>query len=457
MADRREEMEAWYAEMVAELGAWIRREEPSERAIAERADCSRDRARRLAQRARAGEDLPQQLKETGAPGGDRELTAKGGRIRTLGQLLDAAKVDTDEWTVKTWTANAWEQNSVAQGLVTLHQVKASLERRRVPLRPPATRFVPPKDGPGPAPRAGKLWVFLPDSQHGIRWVGDRFQAAVTMHDPAAVDVSIQLIKHLRPDGVGLLGDMADFAEVSLKFPRDPSITGTTQAAVDLLYYDLCRIRAAAPKAEILWSEGNHDDRPTRALRQTIPALDGLRPAGSRHPMGDVSHLLNLDSLGIELVGPYSDHRGHYIGDVKGDPRSVIDMRHGDLIRSDGVSSGSAVLKATTHHRVRGHDHRRWLASKTVHGHIAGLGPTSWEVHAMSPGCLCRIGGIVPGVGAEEDWQQGIGLAWVHEDRVFFELVPIQGGRAVYGGRVFTGDPDLTGAAESTGWTQLLAV
>ena len=53
--------------------------------------------------------------------------------------------------------------------------------------------------------------------------------------------------------------------------------------------------------------------------------------------------------------------------------------------------------------------------------------------ALSPGCLCRVDGAVPGVTLRPDWQQGWG--WLARDsergQVYGAAVPIVEGRTVY--------------------------
>lgn len=56
------------------------------------------------------------------------IEAKGVRIKTLDQLLEATEIDLDVWRVKDYTVNTYEQHSVDRGLVTLYQVKARIER-----------------------------------------------------------------------------------------------------------------------------------------------------------------------------------------------------------------------------------------------------------------------------------------------------------------------------------------
>lgn len=53
------------------------------------------------------------------------------RIKTLDDLIEAARIDTNQWFIKRWTANSWEQAQNQNGetvIVSLHQVKANLER-----------------------------------------------------------------------------------------------------------------------------------------------------------------------------------------------------------------------------------------------------------------------------------------------------------------------------------------
>jgi hypothetical protein len=56
--------------------------------------------------------------------------------------------------------------------------------------------------------------------------------------------------------------------------------------------------------------------------------------------------------------------------------------------------------------------------------------------AYSPGCVCRIDGVVPGVRAQQNWQQGFGV--VHYNKKFFQIVhvPVFEGKGYYNGRVY---------------------
>jgi len=439
---------AWYASALGELAEWIRRESPSVRAIARRAGCSRHRAVALRDRAYALEDRRGQVEDT-TDGVDRTLLARGGRIQTLPQLLDAAEVDLEQWAVSSWKANAWEQNSAAEGLVTLRQVKATLERRALPVRPARTRLADPVPVSRPARpgRSGTLVLCVPDTQHGIRWLDTRYQRAITTHDPAAIDLALQVAADLQPDRIVLGGDHVDAAAVG-RYRKDASVRQTMQPTIDLLGYDLARLRAACPNAVIDWLDGNHDQRLADHLVDEVPEAADLRPANTATPAMSLANLLHFAALGIQRHGPYGGPEEQMWLHQDVDP---VALRHAGKLRQDGLSSAAANLAAANHHLVCFHEHRRYIAWKTVHG---PRGPR--EVGNLNPGALVRLGGVVPGVHPRENWQQGLGLVWLEDDGAHLELIAIRNGRARYGDRVWFGNPSLDEVADATEWGQLVA-
>lgn len=440
--------DGWYQAKLAELAAWIRAKRPSERKIAKRAECGRERARRLRARALRGEDLQQQVKESTDADGERTIVATGHRIRTLTDLLTAADVDLDEWAVTRWSPNAWEQHSQKDGLVTLHQVKAHLERRALPVRPAQAITLPPVQPPRPAPdRAGKLVLCIPDTQHGVRWRDNRYRSMVTTHDPAAIDVAIQIAADLQPDRIVLGGDHLDAAAIG-RYRKDQSVRQTLQPTIDLCGFDFARLRAAAPHADMDLLPSNHDQRLDDHLTDCAPEIAGLRPAGGGRPVVSLETLLRLDELRIRTHGAYGgpDEQLWIHEDV--DP---VALRHAGKLRHDGLSSAASNLAEATTHFVCFHEHRAWMAARTIYDHRGAR-----EITAMNPGALVRRGGVVPGVTPRENWQQAVGLVWLYPDGVWMELIRIVNGVARYGHRVWYGDPSLEAVAEATGWEHLCA-
>ena len=58
---------------------------------------------------------------------------------------------------------------------------------------------------------------------------------------------------------------------------------------------------------------------------------------------------------------------------------------------------------------------------------------------MSPGCLCRLDGVVPAfAGKPLNWQQGFGLVHKNGKDVTITAIPILNGKAVLNQKVLTG-------------------
>ena len=391
-------------------------------------------------------DKRQQISRTAPDAMTQTLEAKGGRIRTLADLLDAAGVDLTQWKVETWKANAYEQAQKGEDgprLITLHQVKATLRRHFSatlrPARAPVT-LPPPEDVERPpAPFA----VFIPDTQVGHRF-RNRWSYLDPMHDRAAMDCVVRALKRMdpKPQVVCLLGDMADLASLS-RYPSDISLRGTTQATIDELHWWLAQIRLAVGGAtRIVYMSGNHEKRLEVSM---IPSdLEGLVAAKEEDPLLTLRRLLRLDELRIEYVGPYGADWWLWDGKVQ--------VTHGNTVRSGGGATAASVVKGlTSASQVFGHIHRLELACRTVHG------PDGEQVLvALSPGCLCRLSGGdgPPGFSdSGRDWQQGIGVAYLHEDRVHMSTVPIHAGSLVWEGEIITGRDRVEELIEATGWEQ----
>ena len=395
---------------------------------------------------RPSADKRQQISRTAPDPMTQTLDAKGFRIRTLADLIDAAGVDLTEWKVESWKANAYEQAQRGEDgprLITLYQVKATLRRHfQANLRPArAPVSLPPVEHkePEPVPMA----VFIPDSQVGHRFK-NRWSYLDPMHDREAMDCVVRTLEKMdpKPQVVCLLGDMADLASLS-RYPSDISLRGTTQATIDELHWWLAQIRlAVGGSCRVVYMAGNHEKRLEVSM---IPSdLEGLVAAKEEDPLLTLRRLLRLDELRIEYVGPYGADWWLWDGKVQ--------VTHGNTVRSGGGATAASVVKGlTTASQVFGHIHRLELACRTVHG------PEGEEVLvALSPGCLCRTDGAggPPGFNdSGRDWQQGIGVAYLHGDRVHMSTVPIHGGSLVWDGEIITGRDRVDELVEATGWEQ----
>jgi|TARA_R110001583_G_scaffold21404_4_gene81304 hypothetical protein len=377
---------------------------------------------------------------------EREISTKGLSIKTLDDLLKAANVDEKEWHVTNWKANSWETAHKVRDTmrkVTLYQVKASLERRIEATYRAAepARVIPKIDHPA---RKSKLKhaVIVPDLQAGYAW-RNRYTYLEPMHDRKAMDAVLRFIREVNPHYVVLLGDMVDFAPWSTRFPRKPEYKQTTQPVVDELHWWLAEIRSSAPGAKIVYMAGNHEERMQKAMVEKLSEATYLTKAYEQSPALSIRNLLRLDELDIEYVAPYG--ADWWLWDR-------VRINHGTKVRSGGGATAMAIAKTARWSEVYGHVHKVEMMQKTFHGPFGRN-----VITAMSPGCLCRVDGTVPGVSLSPDWQQGCGVATLDEktEQVHMQVLPIYDGSLVYDGRVIEGQDPAEQIAFETGWKQFI--
>jgi hypothetical protein len=397
------------------------------------------------------------------PGGDKieqnvrgnhlEVLSRGARIQTLDELMDAAEIDLSIWRVESWKANTWEVASKIDGdmeVTTLWQVKAHLvkivaDEQEFPQIRPVSITVDPVGFVAKRPQSGvKRCLVIPDSQNGYR---RDYETGYLdpMHDRRAWDLSVQMCKHTQPDTVVMLGDMLDLADWSDKYVTSPDMYNTTQPAVLELAWWIAQVKAACPPwTEIIYLEGNHEQRMDRAILKHIPSAYGLKPAGAiintaSKPCLSVPELLGLSSLGVKYVDGYPDCEFWLTDTIK--------FTHGMVVRQGGGKTSSEVIKKSAVSQGFGHIHRLELSAKTTHGRDG-----SETVYAFSPGTICRLDGVVPGYKKKNDWQQGLGVVYYRDDspahRV--DLIPINDGSLIWQDMILSGEDRVEELIASTG-------
>lgn len=283
----------------------------------------------------------------------------------------------------------------------------------------------------------KIAVALPDPQIGGRFLFDK--GWDPFHDEAAMDVALQIISFLeetdRIDWVINLGDFLDLPSQG-RFDQEAGFAGTTQRAIDRGHLFLQQQRAAAgPKAEIVLIEGNHDRRMEKYILSNSAAAWGLKRANMDElPVMSLPYLLRLDEIGVEYIDAYP--AGAYW------LTPTLRAIHGQKARSNG-STAAAYTNADPHiSTIFGHAHRLEIQSRTVFNRDEAIRSV-----AVSPGCLCRVDGAVPSVNGSthtdgspakyyENWQQGVAVIIIENDRPYFELVEIRHGIAWFRGKKF---------------------
>lgn len=292
--------------------------------------------------------------------------------------------------------------------------------------------------PKPKKRRGKLKtetaVILPDPQIGFRLYDD--ETLEPFHDDRAMRVALSIAAELNPHRIVNLGDFIDLPAHS-KYEQEPAFAFTTQQALDRGHKFLGEQRAAAPDAEIVVIEGNHDRRLHNAIRNNAAASFGIRVANAPEswPVMSLPNLLRMDELGVTYVAGYPAGE-YWIND------NLVCI-HGRKVRSGG-STAAPVAKDEYVSQIFGHTHRSeeyWTTRRDRQGAV--------EIMAATPGCLCRIDGVVPSlkgstdvygrvVRAFEDWQQGLAVVTYEPGNGSFDIerVRIRDGRARFRGQLY---------------------
>lgn len=210
-------------------------------------------------------------------------------------------------------------------------------------------------------------------------------------DPQCVALAIKFIQDYKPDTLIMNGDMLDLASCS-KFVRSryagpQTVKDEIEWATNSVIEPLCK---AAPKAEKIWIEGNHEYRLTRYIIAMAPSLEGLVEA---------SPVFQCERLGIKYIKSKAGN-----GIYKLTP--MLTIMHGDRY---GVNPAKSQYTAWGSSLVMGHAHKestyRWK-------HGCGT-----DHVAMASGCLCKD----PDWRDIENYTRGFIAGWYDDENGEFGL------------------------------------
>lgn len=219
-----------------------------------------------------------------------------------------------------------------------------------------------------------------------------------------IKLSRQFIRDLQPGAVHLLGDIIDFYTIS-RFSRDPNRRLTLQGEIDSASAYCEGVRDDAPKADIFYSEGNHENRLTRYLHSEAKELASLSCL-------NLPSLLGLDRLGIKYVEANKPYKiGHLL------------YTHGEIVRKHSGMTASAHIDKYGCSVIHGHTHRLGSYYRTTMSDTHG----GWE-----NGCLCAP----PTYMNSPNWQRGFSVVWYDGPKFHVEQVPIIRNKYVYQGRAY---------------------
>ena len=286
----------------------------------------------------------------------------------------------------------------------------------------------------------KTCVVLPDMQIGYYRNADG--SLESTHDEDAIDIALQITAAVNPDMIVMVGDNLDMPEFG-KYRLSNAYAMTTQASIDRSTTLCAQLRSAAPKAEIYWIAGNHEERLVNYVLDNAKAAFGLRRGNTPEdwPVLSVPYLCRFDDYGVQFVA------GYPAGQVWINQR--IRVIHGDKHKSNG-STAHAYLSTSKTSVVYGHIHRREWAERSR---------DDWDgaktILAASAGTLAKTNGAVPstkgGIDLDgrpltivEDWQQGLAVI-NYEDgdgEFWYEQIAIHNRKAFYHGQVFLSHSEI---------------
>lgn len=252
---------------------------------------------------------------------------------------------------------------------------------------------------------GRAPLLKPSTKAATEVVVSLSDIHVPYQDKPLVNSAIRLIKKLQPHRVVLNGDINDFFQLS-RFNSGLERLDLLQDEIDEANALRARIRKAAPNAEIIETEGNHDSRLITYVAVNARALTSLR-AIKPHA------LLAWDELEIKGV-PGCGFR----------IRENFLIKHGSIIRSETGYSAKAELTAAGVSGLSGHTHRVGRYSR------AGYITKEWN----EQGCLCSLEPDYI-VGAP-NWEHGLAVGYFSTKSLAYhvDLVRPVGGKFFYGGQ-----------------------
>lgn len=325
-------------------------------------------------------------------------------------LMEATGLPEDEFVIKRGVANKVETPTGPRTQIKVEFYRKNAEARLFdPIQPVVIKSTRRYSPPVPVGDDERKILFFGDSQNSF--ISDDRGNHEAVHDRRALDLMVQIAKKERPTEIVILGDMLDLTDWSDKYVCSPEMQQETQRSLVEMRHFLERIRNAAPKANIVYLEGNHEVRLKTAIIKNTGAAYGLKRVTELdgYPTLSIPSLLQLDDLDIEWIGAYPDGE-HWVTDN-------VRFVHGSMASSTVGGTAAKYAKESIVTTIFGHIHRQELVSITSRDRLG-----NYIRQAFSAGTLARIDApVVAGATNQTNWQQGAGLLYVSP---VTQIVPI---------------------------------
>lgn len=395
-----------------------------------------------------------------------EIKHTASRITTVDELIVACNIDLEIWEIERARVNKWEGYRKAEvkhiqyadgkatgfvdddGQITiepLYQIEIKLIRKEPISLSPVIQPVQVNLGKLSLRKPGqrikiKRTLHITDTQIGFLRNHNTGEL-IPFHDREAMALILALVDTIQFDQVAFGGDVLDLAEHTDKFLTSPEMYFTTQPAIVEAAWFIGQIRARVAEVDVI--EGNHDKRLYTSLVKHFMSGYGLRPADqlSSPPPMTIPGLLGFESMGVNYIDGYPGGFVPVADDVV--------IVHGDVARKQPGHTASEMLRDSNTSIGFGHIHRIERATRTIYNRSGD----NKIITAYSPGCLCRVDGIVPGSKESTNWQQGFAVIESCKGRRSeINIYQIEHGAALFRGSVITGFADyLDRLKDDTGW------
>ena len=204
----------------------------------------------------------------------------------------------------------------------------------------------------------------------------------------AREVALKIVQDFDPDVLPAGSDGLDFYKLS-HFDRDPARMKNHSLQEEIQMWQRAQLewRSAAPRARRQYIQGNHEFRWDKALWK----MDAF------YELADLTlpNILGLEKLGIEPKILDEIDLGEIV------------IRHGQVVRQHSSMSARGEVEKQ----------RFQVSTMTGHTHRGGMYMTTTRhsiVYGLECFCLCRLD---PWYGTGPyDWQNGIVLATIHDDK-----------------------------------------
>lgn len=232
-------------------------------------------------------------------------------------------------------------------------------------------------------------------------------------DDRLVSLWMNVLKHLKPQAVDLLGDIDDADETS-RWAAGTSREGFSinNDGITLTKQFLADIHNVVPRADKHFHDGNH------GWFRHEKYLDKNMPETLTDNIYTPDVLYEHSKSGFEWH-EYGDPPVHRFGDIYAHHGDSISKHSGESVRNDCINWGVSV--------VRGHSHRlgRWEQTWPVDGR---------SIRGFEGGHLCDHTKMK--YDRSPNWQAGFLFGLVHNDDVYIQPVEIRNYTCVIGTKTF---------------------